>query len=97
MKIYNGEQHENMKKRDFMDCDPIAYDATAFHNPAEIIDIIHDIDDMIVVKYDGKIHIVKTVSDYDGNDSIFFIGREKFKMSNFMRTTYPDMNMADRK
>jgi hypothetical protein len=84
MQRYDGERFSNMLKKDYFKCKPFAYDATTYYKPAVLIDIIHGIDDKVVVKYDNKISIVK-LNYLPSGKVTFKIGQETFDMGNFMR------------
>jgi hypothetical protein len=84
MQRYDGERFSNMLKSDYMSCSYFAYDATANYKPAVLIDIIHGIDDKVVVKYGNKISIVK-LNYLPSGKVTFKIGQETFDMGNFMR------------
>ena len=84
MNTYDGENHKNMTKKDYLTCPAIGYDATSNFKPAEIIDFIHGIDEQVVVRDDGKIHITR-LKMLENGDTSFRINNQTFQLSNFMR------------
>ena len=80
---YEGELYEG-KKKDFLNFKPIAVDQLNYHNKTEVIDILHDIDEKLIVKQDGKIHILKIYYGENENDYFILDGRRYF-LENFIR------------
>lgn len=82
--LYDSEQYSGMKKKDFLGCPAVAYRSNGIGDNFELIDYIHGIDTMVIVRRNGeKIHITKVYNSED--DHYFTIGGVRYYLSTFLR------------